>query len=379
MVPKEVHEDFGRSMKWIVLALCLLFHVSPMDGQRLAESEKNTLLSLYESTGGSSWANQTGWSSPNSDPCTWFGVTCNGIPSIASLHLNGNNLTGQLPPSLVNLTAMTLLDLRFNALQGQIPTFSNTSQLSQLILWGNNFTDGLSNLCVLSQVQIITLRSNSFSGSIPDCLCGLTSLLSLDISTNFLTGNLPLCLGALSGLIKLDLSTNMLMGEIPSSFSGLTNVETLNLGSNTFVGSVPVALTSLTSLSTLSLSSNSLTGTLPSFENSTSLEYFVVASNSLSFVLGQAPPAVGTCDLSGNLNFYCGEIPEWVLSTCGGVCVDKTSPYILVGVIFVYSAIFLVILFFSDPIERFFARFGSSQVDFVRGLFGRRKSNKRRQ
>lgn len=52
MVPKEVHEDFGRSMKWIVLALCLMFHVSPMDGQRLAESEKNTLLSLYESTGG---------------------------------------------------------------------------------------------------------------------------------------------------------------------------------------------------------------------------------------------------------------------------------------------------------------------------------------
>ncbi len=43
----------------------------------ITETECDGLVALYNSTGGASWTDNTGWLS-DPDPCTWFGVTCTG-------------------------------------------------------------------------------------------------------------------------------------------------------------------------------------------------------------------------------------------------------------------------------------------------------------
>ena len=89
--------------------------------QRLA------LMALYDSTNGSGWTNAANWRtggtfSPIGIECTWFGVTCNGTPSVTKIELPDNNLTGTIPPELGDFSTLTMLDLSENSIGGEIPS-----------------------------------------------------------------------------------------------------------------------------------------------------------------------------------------------------------------------------------------------------------------
>ena len=71
--------------------------------------EKESLISLYNATGGTFWTDSTNWN-VSTDPCTslWFGVECGTLnETVKSLNLAENNLTGYLPdlqlPSLITM------------------------------------------------------------------------------------------------------------------------------------------------------------------------------------------------------------------------------------------------------------------------------------
>ena len=76
-------------------------------------TERDALISLYNTTGGDSWGANSGWKdSPtsadgfNEDPCVepvWHGVTCTG-DSVTQLNLSYNQLTGEIPVELANLS-----------------------------------------------------------------------------------------------------------------------------------------------------------------------------------------------------------------------------------------------------------------------------------
>ena len=74
-----------------------------------------------------------GGSSKN--PCTWFGVNCQGN-RVSAIVLEqtpndpGNNLVGSIPGSIGNLTGLVTLDLASNELSGSIPT--NIGRLKKL-------------------------------------------------------------------------------------------------------------------------------------------------------------------------------------------------------------------------------------------------------
>ena len=73
----------------------------------LSESQKNSLVSLYDAAGGSSWTNK--WDT-STDPCDalWFGVACDSShAAVTSLNLNNNSLIGSLPD--LNLPFLTSL------------------------------------------------------------------------------------------------------------------------------------------------------------------------------------------------------------------------------------------------------------------------------
>ena len=82
---------FVRLVLFLVGALCVTCS--------LPSNQKDALLALYQSTGGSFWFNNSNWDVAT-DPCTalWFGVICDPLnENVASLSLPNNNLTGSLP------------------------------------------------------------------------------------------------------------------------------------------------------------------------------------------------------------------------------------------------------------------------------------------
>ena len=70
-------------------------------------AEYNALVALYNSTGGPSWSNRTGWLVTET-PCTWYGITC-ASNHVTGIVLNTNNLDSTLP----NLSALTGLTTLF--------------------------------------------------------------------------------------------------------------------------------------------------------------------------------------------------------------------------------------------------------------------------
>ena len=139
--------------------------------------QRYVLRVLYESTNGKKWY--------NSAPFIWFGASsvcqwqtkyrlyCNGNgQQVDRIVLGDDNLQGEIPDELGQLTALTRLELDRNQLTGTIP-----SQLGKL-----------------------------------------TALTYLSLSYNDLTGTIPSQLGQLTALTKLYLRYNNLTGQVPSEF-----------------------------------------------------------------------------------------------------------------------------------------------------------------
>jgi Leucine-rich repeat (LRR) protein len=194
--------------------------------------------------------------------------------------MSNNQLTGNIPPELGNLTDMQELSLYSNQLTGPIPPeLGNLEKLVVLDLYSNNFTD-----------------------SIPKELGNLTNLELLDIGRNNLTGHIPPTLGDLNNLEFLDLYYNQLTGSIPSKLGNLIKMETLYLGFNQLTGTIPAELGNLTNLEMLYLSYNQLTGTIPvEFGNLTSLKWCYFNNNQLE---GAIPSEIGSIYSMQQLDIY---------------------------------------------------------------------------
>jgi hypothetical protein len=119
-------EDFQRSnVTCSTIATTASVNIAPEtefncdDVTEIPKMECETLVMLYNETGGSSWGKNTNWLQ-NNTPCNWHGVTCE-AGHVTQLALANNGLTGKLPAELSNLTNLTSLDLSNNSLEGPIP------------------------------------------------------------------------------------------------------------------------------------------------------------------------------------------------------------------------------------------------------------------
>ena len=299
------------------------------------------LLTLYDATDGANWLNNHNWNAlPVTDIeelGTWWGVTVvNGqvvrvslqnnnltgalpdnawqkLRGLRQLALGGNDLTGPIPPELVQLAQLQTLDLGRNSLTGPIPPeLGQFAQLQTLDLGRNSLTGPIPpELGQLAQLQTLDLGRNSLTGPIPPELGQLASLQGLRLGNASLTGPIPPELGQLAQLQSLSLSDNSLTGSVPPELGQLARLKELYLFDNSLTGPVPPELGQLAQLQELSLHDNSLSGSIPpELGQLALLQELFLHINSLT---GSIPPELGQLALLQTLdlgrNSLTGPIP----------------------------------------------------------------------
>lgn len=89
----------------------------------------------------------------------------------------------------------------------------------------------------MSSLEVIDLRDNSISGSLPNRICDwLPRLSNFILGQNKLNGEIPTNLGNCSELEVLELTRNEFRGFIPKEIGNLTKLQELYLASNNLEG-----------------------------------------------------------------------------------------------------------------------------------------------
>ncbi|XP_039134067.1 receptor-like protein EIX2 [Dioscorea cayenensis subsp. rotundata] len=148
------------------------------------------------------------------------------------LDLSSNNLSGPIPKSLSNLTAMQMLPDTI----GWIHMVIANKETMLLSFRGRDDEYNQRNIAFLNYID---LSNNELSGNIPEELASLYGLQSLNLSGNTLQGEIPNKLGRMKQLQSLDLSRNELSGSIPATLSNLTFLEHFNVSYNNLSGRIP--------------------------------------------------------------------------------------------------------------------------------------------
>ena len=279
---------------------------------QLPSPDRSALIALYNATDGANWTDNTNWVT-NAPVGQWYGVTTNGNGRVTEINLTRNQLKGEIPPELANLTNLKVLALGGNELTGTIPTWlGSLANLEELYLWGNELTGEIpSELGSLANLVELHLADNQLTGEVPVELGNLTNLKVLALGGNELTGTIPTWLGSLANLVELHLADNQLTGEIPVELGTLANLTSASLSQNQLTGAIPTELGSLANLEELWLSENQLTGEIPVELGSLSnLVKLVLWGNELT---GEIPVELGTLanltSVSLSQNQLTGEIP----------------------------------------------------------------------
>ena len=89
---------------------------------------------------------------------------------MSALDLSFNQLVGEIPPDLGQLSSIHALNLSYNQLIGPIPkTFSNLTQLERLDLSYNNLSGEIpSTLIDLNFLEVFNVTHNNLSGKVPN-------------------------------------------------------------------------------------------------------------------------------------------------------------------------------------------------------------------
>nr|XP_023889548.1 receptor-like protein EIX2 [Quercus suber]POE64646.1 lrr receptor-like serine/threonine-protein kinase gso2 [Quercus suber] len=229
------------------------------------------------------------------------------------LNLSQNLLYGEIVNGLMNLSSNSVIDLSSNHFNCSLPYVS--SNVTMLDLSNNSFSGSISHfLCYKmnepKQMQLLNLGKNHLSGKIPNCWMKWNNLKLLNLGINNFTGNIPTSLGSLTLLKSLHLHKNKLSGKLPSSFQNCDNLMTIDVAENEFVGSIPSWIGHKCSNSMiLSLRSNNFLGHVP--EELCALTSLQILDLSCNKLFGSIPrcvknfSAMATKDTSNyNMDFY---------------------------------------------------------------------------
>ncbi|KAI5382686.1 receptor protein kinase TMK1 [Lathyrus oleraceus] len=194
------------------------------------------------------------------------------IPDLSRLHqlsdvnLRDNQLTGVVPPSLVNLPSLQVVNLTNNYLQGSPPKFRDGV--------------GVDNNMEGSRNQFCTNVSGQPCSSLVNVLLSVIEPLGYPLKfAESWQGNDP-CANKWLGVVcsggnisVINFQSMGITGTISPSFASLSSLTKLLLANNSLVGTIPNQLTSMPLLQELDVSNNHLYGRVPSFPKGVVLKF----------------------------------------------------------------------------------------------------------
>ncbi|PSS05676.1 Receptor-like protein kinase [Actinidia chinensis var. chinensis] len=190
-----------------------------------------------------------------------------------------------------------------------------------------------------SNLSVLYISKNRFSGTIPKEIGSIANLLEISASDNELSGQIPSTIVNLDQLGRLDLRNNKLSGDVPMGIGSLKQLNELNLANNGLSGQIPDGVGSLPVLNYLDLSENQFSGKIPLALQNLKLNVLNLSYNHLS---GDIPPlyakAMYRDSFLGNPGL-CGDIPS-LCTRKDGVKNRRylwllRSLFILAGIVFV--------------------------------------------
>ena len=226
------------------------------------------------------------------------------LTKLKVLNMRNNNLDGEIPDFLGNMTNLEYINFNDNALDGEIP-------------------ESLTNL---SKLEYLNLNKNILLGEIPPSLSKLKNLKQLYLGNNFFSGEIPLELGELINLENLSLENNYLVGEIPIQLNQLNKLKTLSLNSNSFEGVISNSFFYLPQLEQLLVQDNWYT-----FETLEDKKYLIGSINfnySTQAKVGQTLNVQVPYGSNYSLNVECGGLNNryrWYFNN-GAISANSASP-----------------------------------------------------
>ena len=187
--------------------------------------------------------------------------------NLRSLNLDGNQLEGPLPQSLVNYKHLEMLDLGNNKINDTFSHWLGTlPNLRVLVLQSNRFHGPIENpntKISFTNLGIIDLAHNEFHGLLPEKYFNyLNAMMNANankgelkyIGDNYYHDSVMVILKRLSiELVKIqnlfttiDFSKNCFKGEIPKSIGKLKSLKGLNMSHTKLTGNMPSSLGNLT-------------------------------------------------------------------------------------------------------------------------------------
>ncbi|XP_031120680.1 probable leucine-rich repeat receptor-like serine/threonine-protein kinase At3g14840 [Ipomoea triloba] len=340
-------------MYTILIPIILIFYPIFLEAQsgHLPQHELNALKEIAEQMGKKDWDfglnpcdNNSNWMTPERKDMPAYNntLTCNctfpgGICHVQSLILKGQDLQGVLPPALVKLPFLKIIELSRSYLSGTIPPEWASIKLEYLSVTVNRLSGPIPKyLGNITTLIHLNLQNNMFSGTIPPELGRLSNLENLILSDNYLTGELPKELNALTSLTELRLSRNNFTGKMPS-FQGLKNLQRLELQASGFAGPIPENIFVPTNLTELRISDLNGVSRFPTFNNMTGMTTLMLRRCNISGKIPDIANMKGLqqLDLSFNNlegeidvlqglenlqylyltnNSFSGQVPQWVLN-----------------------------------------------------------------
>ena len=319
----------------------------------LPDPERAVLIALYDATNGADWKMDDGWLGEGALD-KWLRVTTDENGGVTDLDLSANQLNGEIPAELGNLSRLELLYISDNNLTGALPQsltgilglesfyFHNNPGLCAPIdeafqTWLEGIPEVQGSSCAAEDSpedhKVLVKLYDALDGEnwtnntnwrterpirewygVTNDASGRVTRLLLD--SNGLAGKIPKELGSLSNLKRLEFGNNRLTGEIPAELGNLSDLETLQLGNSPpaggLSGGIPKELGSLSKLEILNLKFNQLTGEIPAeLGNLTNLGILALMANRLT---GEIPTELGSLSnlrtLELNYNQLAGKIPK---------------------------------------------------------------------
>ncbi|XP_018439296.1 probable LRR receptor-like serine/threonine-protein kinase At3g47570 [Raphanus sativus] len=231
-------------------------------------------------------------------------------------------MQGEIPDDIARLSQMVIISLSNNNFSGDFPFHYvyNWSSLEVLSISANGLSGSLRPDLgnILPKIRTLFLGSNYFTGVIPATLSNISSLEALAIENNELIGSIPWSFGNIQNLQIMALNGNSLgsysSGDLDflDALTNCTQLVSINVARNRLGGPLPASITNLSrDLSDLQLGKNFISGSIPDdIGNLIGLQSLGLQENMLT---GSLPESLGKLSGLGELYLYSnrmsGQIP----------------------------------------------------------------------